>query len=179
MDLYSAIAHSCLSGCSDDFCLLLLERKEEFEAGAGTPVVCRRVKVQSTTMPSNDFCTDREPEPRTVATLCRKERFQNLLLSFCWNSRTCVRDLYIETVHRSSGGKKQGSPFGIESIALLIRFARTCLISPSRQTTGGTLSSHCRSMVMSEAGPTLIRRVLESKQEPENSAADRISFRAR
>jgi hypothetical protein len=106
----SAILHSCLSGCSGDFCLRLLERKEEFEAGAGTPVVCRGIKVQSTAVPGDDFCTDREPEPRTVASFGRKERFQNLCLNLCWNSWTCVRDLYIETVHRSYGGKTQGSP---------------------------------------------------------------------
>src|SRR5882762_6033190 len=75
VDTALEILHSCLSGCSGDFCLRLLERKEEFEAGAGMLVVCRRVKVQSITMPSNDFCTDREPEPCIVATFCRKERF--------------------------------------------------------------------------------------------------------
>ena len=49
------------------------------------------------------------PSP-VPATFCRKERFQNLLLSFCWNSRTCVGDLYVETVHRSCDGEMQGSP---------------------------------------------------------------------
>src|SRR3954451_3260415 len=61
-------------------------------------------------MSGDDFCTDREPESRSVASLGRKERFQNLPLNFCWNSWTCVRDLYIEAVHCRCGGKTHDSP---------------------------------------------------------------------
>src|SRR3981081_431897 len=86
VDTALEILHSCLSGCSGDFCLRLLERKEEFEAGAGMPAVCRGIEVQSTAVPGDDFCTDREPETRPVASFGRKERFQNLCLNFCWNS---------------------------------------------------------------------------------------------
>src|SRR5882762_4057879 len=105
-----AILHSCFFGCSGDFCLHLLKRKEESEAGAGVQTVCRRIKIQSTAMPGDDFRTDRESEARTVASFCREERFQNLVLDFCWNSQTCVGDLYIETVRRSFSGNMQGSP---------------------------------------------------------------------
>jgi hypothetical protein len=82
----SGCVRLCLSVSSGDFCLRLLEREEEFETGAGMPTICRRVKVQSTAMPGNDFCADREPESRTVAPFGRKKRFQYLLLKFRWNS---------------------------------------------------------------------------------------------
>jgi hypothetical protein len=104
------------------------------------PTICRRVKVQSTTIRAMITALIVRPRPVPLRPFVVKKWFQNLPLNFYQNPSTCVRDFNIETVRRSFSGKVQGSPVGIESIALLIRFARTCLISPPCK----RLAARCR-----------------------------------